>query len=414
MNVTLNWRTARAFTFALTLLGTALTGPPTLWGLGFRIPNQDAEATGRGNAFAATADNPSAIYYNPAGIIQTEGSIAQLGAHLISVNSEYRSPAGLRAETEFEVLPVPQFYYAHRPKGSRFAYGVGMYAPFGMGLEWPSDNPFRTLAIEGRLTYVTLSPVVAWQALRHFTIAAGPTVNYSKTKLRQGLGFTPNDELIFKGDDYAFGATAGVLWQPHPQWSLGASYFTPTAMEYEGTTRTHTIPALTGSARTSGTIDFPQFAKGGISFRPTKKWNLEADIDWTDWDALNSVTFNGTRNLFGQDLVLPFFWESSFLYELGVTRSFANGMFVSGGYFFSQNSTSERYFNPAVPDTDLHVGSLGFGYKGKHWRWALSGQIITGPAREIDSSLPSAAGQSANGKYQWFNQAVNISVAYNF
>ena len=36
--------------------------PSAVHGLGVRIPNQDAEAIGRGNAVAATADNPSAIY----------------------------------------------------------------------------------------------------------------------------------------------------------------------------------------------------------------------------------------------------------------------------------------------------------------------------------------------------------------
>ena len=40
---------------------------------GFRLPDQDAFATARGEAFAATADNASAIYYNPAGISQLEG-----------------------------------------------------------------------------------------------------------------------------------------------------------------------------------------------------------------------------------------------------------------------------------------------------------------------------------------------------
>src|SRR5947207_3345244 len=41
--------------------------------VGFRMPNQDPEGIARGNAFVATADNPSAIYYNPAGITQLEG-----------------------------------------------------------------------------------------------------------------------------------------------------------------------------------------------------------------------------------------------------------------------------------------------------------------------------------------------------
>ena len=46
---------------------------------GFRLPNQDPEAIARGNAFTATADNPSAIYYNPAGITAFNlGGVADL------------------------------------------------------------------------------------------------------------------------------------------------------------------------------------------------------------------------------------------------------------------------------------------------------------------------------------------------
>src|SRR5436190_19037192 len=51
-----------------TTLACALVLPAVSYGLGIRIADQDARATARGNAFTATADNPSAIYYNPAGI----------------------------------------------------------------------------------------------------------------------------------------------------------------------------------------------------------------------------------------------------------------------------------------------------------------------------------------------------------
>jgi long-chain fatty acid transport protein len=50
---------------ALPLLGFAVLAPALVFGYGSRIATQDAEATARGNAFSATADDPSAIYYNP-------------------------------------------------------------------------------------------------------------------------------------------------------------------------------------------------------------------------------------------------------------------------------------------------------------------------------------------------------------
>jgi len=64
------------------------------WADGLILKDQDAEATARGNAFAATADNPSALYYNPAGITQLPGQQFRVGAYALTYQTRYRSPAG--------------------------------------------------------------------------------------------------------------------------------------------------------------------------------------------------------------------------------------------------------------------------------------------------------------------------------
>lgn len=381
-----------------------------VYGLGFRVPNQDPFATARGNAFVATADNPSALYYNPAGISQLSGHNFQLGFHNISVNSEYNGAGGLHEESEFEVQPVPQLFYTFQPKGSLLTYGLGIYVPFGLGLEWPDDSSFRTVAIEGRLNYTTINPTLAMQVTPELSLAIGPTLNYCKVKLRQGVGLVAGDELRTGGDGFAAGFSAGVLWQPVEQWSFGASYRSATSIELDGRTTIDSAPVISGRVSSEAELDFPQVVSAGVSYRPTADWNFEVNIDWTDWETLDTVVFEGTGALLGTDARLPLNWKSSWLYEVGATRYLQDGWYVSAGYFYSQNSTSERYFNPVVPDTNLHVGSVGVGHKGKRLSWALTGQLITGPARTVDNSVFAAA----NGDYKWFNQAVNFSVGYHY
>jgi long-chain fatty acid transport protein len=270
---------------------------------------------------------------------------------------------------------------------------------------------FSKVALEGRLATIAINPVVAYKLCDTLSIAVGPSIDYSQAKLRQGIPAPVPGELVFRGDGISASFTAGLLWQPVPKWSFGVSYRYSSCINHSGDITTqNTIPALTGSADVNAALQFPQYARAGVSFRPTPQWNFEVDADWTDWDHLNSVTFKGSDKLFGADSVLPFNWKSSWLAHVGATRYLKKGWWISGGYFFSQNSTSEKYFNPSVPDTDLHVGSLGFGNKGRRWSWAVSGQIITGSDREVDSSISTPA----NGKYHWFNQAVNASIAYHF
>jgi len=81
--------------------------------LGIRIADQDSAATARGNAFAATADNPSAIFYNPAGLTQLEGHHVRLASYAIALDSQFTSPGGVRFDTKSRVDAVPQLYYSY-------------------------------------------------------------------------------------------------------------------------------------------------------------------------------------------------------------------------------------------------------------------------------------------------------------
>ena len=379
-------------------------GSGLVFGLGTRIPNQDAEAIGRGNAFVATADNPAALYYNPAGITQLEGNNVLAGAlFYMDVNTDYESPSGQRVENVRKILPVPHFDYVYTPEGQPFSFGLGVYAPFGLGMEWPDDAPFRNAGVKAELTYATINPVIAWKALPTLSLAAGPTINYSEAELVQGILVSPY-QFHFKGHNWGYGFNAGLLWQPHPMWSFGAKYFSATTMNYAGTVSfSPTSAFLPPDTQSYAHLKYPQMVVGGVSFRPTTNWNFEVDVDWTDWDRVKTLDIDGVGSL-------PLYWQSSFFYEFGVTRKLGRGYYVSAGYFYSEASTPEKYYTPLVPDIGLHVGSLGVGYKGPHWSWALAGQLIGGAWREVQGAL----NPTVDGRYKLWTPTLSLSLGYHF
>lgn len=389
--------------FVVLVLGLS-QWPRECLAIGSRIPNQDAEAIGRGNAFVATADDPAAIYYNPAGITQLDGQNVQVGSlFYLGIDADYKSPSGQVTQNKRNIIPVPQLDYAFTPKGQPFSFGLGVYAPFGLGMEWPDSAPFRSAGLKADLTYLTINPVVAWRPLSTLSIAVGPTFNYSQAELDQGILVSPY-QLKFKGRDWAYGFNAGILWQPHAMWSFGAKYFSATTMDYNGTASFNPASSfLPPPASTKTHLDFPQMVSGGVSFRPTTNWNFEVDIDWTDWDRVKSAVIDGVG-------ALPLNWQSSFFYEFGVTRQLGCGYYVSAGYFYSEASTPDQYYTPLVPDTNLHVGSLGVGHRGQHFDWALAGQIIGGAYRNVQGSV----NPSVNGSYRLFTPTVSFSVGYHF
>lgn len=382
------------------LLGAAISS----FGLGVRIPNQDPAAIARGNAFVATADNPAAIYYNPAGITLSEGHNVQVGLlAYLNIYVDYESPSGARTENDPEIIPVPQLHYSYTPKNCPVSFGLGVYAPFGLSMKWPDDSPFATAGLESKLTYMTVNPVVAFKVHPTLSVAAGPTINRSELELRQSVGVLPGDQFKFKGDDIGYGFSVGLLWQPYKEWSYGLTYKSGVKMNHEGTASLTPAPPLPGSFKSSTPLDFPEIITGGISFRPTTNWNFEVDVDWTDWNSVNQLAVSGVP-------AKRLDWVPSFQYMFGATRYLSDGYFISAGYFYSEKSTSERYFLPIVPDTDLHVGSVGVGRKGKHWRWAVAGQLIAGDWRTINNNV----NPTVNGRYRLLTPTLSASCGYHF
>ncbi len=380
--------------------------PGNLSAVGFRLPNQDPEAIARGDAFAATADNPSAIYYNPAGITQLEDWNLRLGIYAISPSVDFTSSStGQKGSVNSDFQAVPQFYLTYSPTNLPLAFGLGLYAPYGLSADWGNNNPFRTVAESGDLVYLTINPVVAWKINQSLSVAIGPTINYSQATIKQGIA-APGDEFKFKGDGWAEGFNAGILWQPHPMWSFGVTYRYATDVDYHGTSYFH--PYVPGSQPTSGTLHFPQFVVGGISFRPTTNWNFEFDLDWTDWNSVKTATFNGAAF----PTVLTFDYTSGFIYDFGITRQLGKGYFVSTGYIYAENSSPDANFNPVDADSDLQLGSIGFGHHGQWFDWALAYHFGYDGGRTVVNDSPQNA--PAEGTYKTFNNAFNAAVTFKF
>ena len=101
------------FTLALTL--TCITAV-SAFGSGFLIPEQGAKASAMAGAFAATADDPSAIFFNPAGIAQQRHMAAYAGTTIINFTNQFTGDPG-SATADFagvEFSPWTAFQVFHR------------------------------------------------------------------------------------------------------------------------------------------------------------------------------------------------------------------------------------------------------------------------------------------------------------
>ena len=401
---------------------------------GFGLPDQDAFATARGEAFVATADNASAIYYNPAGIAQLTGSHFRGGLNSVYYQPAFQPPGGQanRGRTYYSsdnLAFLPQFFYTYTATGAPLSFGLGIYAPYGGNMSWPQDTGFRSVAISGSLKYITINPVVAVTLRPGLSVGAGVMINYASINMYQGLlsSTTPRTNFFnFTGDGWSVGYNAGILWQPQEKLSFGATFRSSARMNFQGNTdfQLQTHPYNSPAQRNaSASFNFPLTTVFGVSYRPTPKWNLEFDANYTDWSSFGTATIQQSpppvKNPFTQNIPVNLGWQASWMYEFGVTRYFANGWQVSGGYVFNANSVPDQYYTPLAADLNRNFFSLGTGHKGKRFDFDIAYQAGFAFTRDVSGSTAASkpAGFStdnANGRYGFSSQAIIATVGVHF
>ena len=398
---------------------------------GFGLPDQDAFATARGEAVVATADNASAIYYNPAGIAQLTNSNLRGG-----LNSVYYEPtfqphnSGRTYYSSANFAYLPQLFYTYTASGAPLSYGLGIYAPYGGNMSWPQDTGFRSVAISGSLKYITINPVVAVKLLPGLSVGGGAMINYGNISMFQGLRrfATPLTNFFnFTGDGWSVGYNAGILWQPHPKISFGTTFRSSARLNFQGNTD---FQLVSGGYNTpaqrdaSASFNFPLTTVFGISYRPTHKWNLEFDANYTGWQSFGTVNIEQSpppvKNPFNQNVPVNLDWQASWMYELGATRYFDNGWHVSGGYVFNENSVPDTYYTPLAADLNRNFFSLGTGFSGKRFNFDIAYQLGFAFKNTVTDSSASvkavsvSTGQNANGTYGFSSSAIIASVGMNF
>ena len=371
----------------------------SLMGNGTRLPNQGAIATARGNAFVATADDPS-------GLIQAAGNELLVGGYAFTPKVTYESPNGTRSQMETETFVLPQVYYAHHEEGSRWAWGTGVYVPWGQSSDWGPSGPFPTLATRNEVEFITGAVSAAFRVSEQLSVGAGVQFNQVKSDLRRTIGFMPGDLMRFEGDGNSWGGNFGMLWSPDERHVWGVNYQTETSVEFDGTLETSPY-APTVDAR--ATMPYPDFITLGYSFRPTPQWNLELAIDWTNWERLNSVAVRSA----GAPVALTFDWDSSLYWLLGGSYRTGDWSF-HGGYIYSENSVPDATFGPAVVDTSRHLFSAGAEFQSGPVTWMLVVQTSPTSSRTVRGSTPSAVGQSADGTYDVSILGAAFSAVFTF
>ncbi|MEW6329974.1 MAG: outer membrane protein transport protein [Pseudomonadota bacterium] len=384
---------------------------------GFALIEQGVK--GLGNAYAggaASADDASTVFFNPAGMTRLSGRQAIAAGHLIVPSTKFSDGGSHMAGTlggaamtggdggnAGEAALVPNLYYVQE-FGNGYRFGLGINAPFGLATDYDDDWKGRYQAIRSEIITVNINPSLALKVNDRLSLGGGVNLQYIDAELTSavdytvacfgvptlgaatcsanGLGVGTLQSTATSGmskntaDDLSWGYNLGLLYEFDQDTRVGLAYRSKISHKLEGT-GDFTIPSAVSTAGGGvGATLSAVFADSNIIARATlpemisasiyhqfdPKWAVMGDITHTRWSRLPELRIDFENSL-KSDGVEALNWENTWRYSVGVTYFQDERWTWRGGVAFDETPVPNPESRTArLPDNDRKWLAVGGSY----------------------------------------------------
>jgi long-chain fatty acid transport protein len=360
---------------ATVMFFTPLTGWATN---GMNTIGTGAVSAGMGGADVAVPSGCTAIAGNPAQLATTCNRVISVGGAFLVPDMEVTPPGGSGTDNEFQVFPLPFIGYAQRIGTSRWSVGLGVFAQGGMGVDFQDVEvaPGVTDDLMSEVGFLRLSPTVAYNVTDKFTVGASLFAGYATLK----YDFLPNlpmGQQVKDLNSYTFAGRFGVNYQVNDKWSVGATYTSESAIDFDDGELTQNFGPGLGKVKYGDAkmedFTWPQQVEAGVAYRATPKLLLALDVGWIDWSsAIKDVKVIATdpdNSMAPDRLEVPFAleWDDQIVVAIGAEYELTESFKIRVGYNYGNNPVPSANLSPLFPALVEHHATAGFTYTWTNW-----------------------------------------------
>lgn len=409
------------------LLLVALVAAPRGDGAGYALFEQGTKATALGGAFVAQADDPSAMFYNPAGNAFNDKFTIYGGAvGVLRPTANFTGSSPYPGDGYYTGMAKPLYFFGNGYmvvplQPGKLNLAAGFWSPAGLGTPWKEPDQFAGRYINQRadIRQVALSAQISWKATDWLAIGAGPEARFSDVKLSNNVAiFNPyagrvtdvaHLSLQSKGTPVDWTWNAGVLIKPCDRLRLGAAYHGKVSVDYSGiahfyqlTTGHADLDALVASKipmnkDVGGTanLKFPAILLFGVSYDLSPSLTLNVDGNYSWWDVLQTIPINidGVP-----PKLIPENYKNTWTIRAGLGWQASKTIWLGGGYLYDQTPQPDTTVGPLLPDANRVGGSIGGGFQiAKNFRLEVSALFLWFKQRTTSTNE-----NNFNGTYKTF------------
>ncbi|GBL46898.1 Long-chain fatty acid transport protein [Sulfuriferula multivorans] len=409
--------TIKKTVIAALISGFGLTTANLAAASGFALIEESA--SGLGNAFAggaASAEDASTLFFNPAGMTRLSGQQMSLVLHAIKPTIEFSNTASTAATGRSlgnsggdagYWAAVPNFYYVAE-LSPQLRAGIGISSPFGLKTEYDPGWMGRFQAIKSELQTVNINPSLAYKINDKLSVGAGLDAQYIKAELTNAVNLGVAEGLAqVKGDDWSVGYNLGVLYELDPATRFGLAYRSDVRHKLEGdVTFSGGVPALNGPISAEMTLPETVSLSGFHQINP--QWAVMGDVTWTRWSRFKELRI--VRDSGALVALTTENWDDTLRYSVGANYQATDKLKLRSGIAYDQSPVSDPYRTARIPDANRTWLSVGASYK-----LSSAASVDAGYTHIFINSSSINMGSASTGKLvgTYDNSVDILSVQYN-
>lgn len=349
----------------------ALLCSTMVFGAGFQLNLQGMRQLAMGGTGAAIPWDASTIYYNPAGLVAIRNVQAYASMNLLQPRIRYTSAApGSNMLDAKEQNYTPFNLYVGGPIAykSRWSIGLGVYTPYGTGIDWGNDWEGRYVVQNIHLQSIFFQPTVSYEVSDQISVGGGfiyATGNLELQKaipLANQLGQDGQASLTGRGSGVGF--NLGVRLKPTEDFSVGITYRSQVNMKVKrGLAQFSVPPSLSGSfveTAFQSELPLPQVATVGFGWNVNDVLTLQFDANFTGWAAYDSLIFDYENNTdLLEDTRQGRRYRNTVSLRAGMNYKFSDRISGMLGTAYDPSPVRDGFLSPDLPDADRILATGG-------------------------------------------------------
>ncbi len=426
------YKNAALLCVCLLVLGWAAV-PGTVQGAGFGLYEGSARTNAMGGNLAGSADDPSALFYNPAGITQLEGIQFMAGSTFIMPDTDVKTinPYNGQETTSNsrDHVWIPPHMYTTYQFSDHVWFGLGVFSRFGLGTNFDSNWAGRYNNYDAVIKTVSVNPNIAVKLNDKVSVAAGIEWMYFDLTLKNKIDpLKHNNPAVstfdvdnnLKGDSTGLGFNLGIFYKPTNWLSCGLSYRSKIKQPVSGDadfTKPAGLPLpeyLFRDTAVNGSIDLPPEWMIGIAVRPTDRLLLQVGGIYTEWSTYKDLTMNfDTDPVPGtSSITVPKNWDDVWRLTFGAEYRALDWLDLRIGYIFDESPIPDSTIDYLVPANDRHMFTFGSGIHWRNMLFDISYTYLLIEDRDIKGRPQDGVfdGETDNGDAH----LIGVSVSYRF